>query len=29
VETAFTAVPPAVRDALRWLPIGTPGSIEV
>lgn len=29
VETAFAAVPPAVRDALRWPPIGTPEPIEV
>jgi hypothetical protein len=28
VETAFAA-PPAVRGALRWLPIGTSEPIEV
>jgi hypothetical protein len=29
IETAFATAPPAVRDSLRWLPIGTPEPVDV
>ncbi|MCW6006585.1 MBL fold metallo-hydrolase, partial [Micromonospora sp. CPCC 205371] len=29
IETAFAQASPAVRDALRWLPLGFPEAIEI
>ena len=29
IEPTFAAAPPAVRDAIRWVPIGEPVDVEV